>query len=58
MGQAGGRVGGHVSGVFLAGLSAGAVLRADNDQAVVEFKDVVQSVFSVGCVTSVPHRQH
>ena len=30
MGQAGGRVGSHVSGVFLAGLSAGAVLCADN----------------------------
>ena len=52
-----GQAGGHVSGVFLAGLSAGAALCADNDQAVVEFKEV-QSVFSVGSVTSVPHRQH
>ena len=45
MGQGTG-VGGHVLGICLAGLSAGAVLCVDRGEVVMEFKELVQSVFS------------
>ena len=45
MGQGTG-VGGHVLGVSLAGLSAGAVLCADRGEVVMEYKELVLSVFS------------